>query len=144
MLTRILYHSRPTPGVVFHATLEAIRASCLRNNPKRDVTGALAYSEAQFFQVVEGSESEIGDLLRTLLADERHVEMRVLDRRYVPHRMFADWAMAIAPLEDFDPMAHRYPDQLRFLLEAAQRCGGVRAIPGRESALHSPPNQING
>ena len=80
-----------------------------RDNAARwDVTGALAYHDRAFIQVLEGPRASVEVLLATIAGDARHTGMRVLDRSAVDRRMFGGWAMGWVRAADlaragFDP-----------------------------------------
>lgn len=48
-----------------------LRKSEKRNN-QEDITGLLLYSEGNFFQIIEGEESKVKELYRTIEKDKRH------------------------------------------------------------------------
>jgi hypothetical protein len=82
------------------AEIEAILAAAHKNNPAMDITGALLYSGGYFCQVIEGPEEAIEELFETIQMDDRHGSVTVLHFEPIERRGFAEWAMAMAGIED--------------------------------------------
>lgn len=93
-LERLVYESEATGSTGSLLNLAAILAESQRNNDRRGLTGALAAHADRYVQVIEGQAEALDALLRRLLDDPRHRNLRVLDRRTVPERQFAGWSMA--------------------------------------------------
>jgi hypothetical protein len=90
--------------------LAAILDVSRRNNAARGVTGALAYHDLAFVQVLEGPEAAVEALLATIARDPRHTEVTVCDRARVDERAFGAWSMGWVRTSDlaragFDPGA---------------------------------------
>lgn len=68
-----------------------------RHNPANNVTGALAFTETRFVQLLEGSAGSIDALLLKLVMDPRHSDLIVIDRIPIEARSFSEWLM-IAPV----------------------------------------------
>jgi hypothetical protein len=62
-------------------------------NAAQGITGLLLYSNERFIQVLEGSPGAVVALLSRIEDDPRHDYVRVLMRRSITHRDFADWQM---------------------------------------------------
>lgn len=90
LLERLIYASRRSAGVDVPALVE----QAARHNEAVGITGALATLDDDFFQYLEGPPQALDALLLKLLADPRHAELKVLERRAIPRRMFGDWRMA--------------------------------------------------
>ncbi len=73
--------------------LVAILEVSRRDNAARGVTGALAYHDRGFVQVLEGPEAAVEDLLARIARDPRQTGMSVFDRSRVDRRVFDGWAM---------------------------------------------------
>ena len=73
--------------------LAAILDVSRRNNAARDITGALAYHDLAFVQVLEGPEAAVEALLVTIARDPRHTEVTIFDRSRVDERLFGSWSM---------------------------------------------------
>ena len=90
-----------------------ILQEAVRHNPANNITGALAFTETRFVQLLEGSAGSIDELLLRLMMDPRHSDLVVVDRIAIATRSFADWVM-IAPV--FTPSGQ---DRLEALVENA-------------------------
>ncbi|MDN4588123.1 hypothetical protein DBA29_06375 [Xenophilus aerolatus] len=90
LLERLIYASRKAPDV----DVPALVVQAARCNEAAGITGALATLEDDFFQYLEGTTAALDALLLKLLADPRHSDLKVLERRAIPRRMFGDWRMA--------------------------------------------------
>jgi len=91
-LERLAYISQATDPASIMAVSD-ILAQSLRNNPANNITGALAYTETRFVQVLEGSHGSLDVLLLKLAMDSRHCDMQVMDRIYIGERQFGGWSM---------------------------------------------------
>jgi hypothetical protein len=80
--------------------VESILSSATQNNPELGITGALLYSGGYFCQVIEGEEDNIEELYETIQMDARHSEVTILNYEAVDDRIFTNWAMAFAGIED--------------------------------------------
>jgi len=93
-LERLTYQSTATGSTDSLLNLAAILAESHRNNLQSGLTGALAAHRNRYIQVVEGPPEILDGLLRRLGRDVRHKDIRILDRRQVSERRFAEWTMA--------------------------------------------------
>jgi hypothetical protein len=93
MLVRLLYASRsvkPIDGAMLERILEQSR----RNNRETGVTGVLCVCEGDvFLQALEGSREAVNRLYATVLRDDRHVDVTLLDYEEILARRFAGWRM---------------------------------------------------
>jgi hypothetical protein len=92
---QLAYLSRATVPMDALQNIAEILAVSQRNNWRDGVTGALAFSDGRFLQVVEGRPESIERLLKRVSDDPRHVEIEVVMRRRVADRDFTDWSMAM-------------------------------------------------
>jgi hypothetical protein len=132
-MIRVLYVSKPAAGLDrdgIEALLSPVRERALVHNAQHHLTGALAYSENCFAQALEGEEAIVEALMAKIARDPRHSDVQVVDRREVSNRAFPDWAMAFCPEDGFSAFDMAPRDLVRHLIEAAQHCNKVRAIPG--------------
>ncbi|HEY9010141.1 MAG TPA: BLUF domain-containing protein [Devosia sp.] len=58
---------------------------------RHDLSGVLAYTGRHFFQVIEGVDAEVEDLLIQIRADNRHHDMRILCDEVVRQRIHDRW-----------------------------------------------------
>lgn len=71
-----------------------------RNNLRDDLTGFLVFSGGRFFQLLEGPEAAVENLLGRLAGDRRHTALTVLSREPVLARSFPRWHMKRLPAGD--------------------------------------------
>ena len=95
-LERLVYCSRAQISMESLLVITDILAVSQRNNRRDGVTGALAYADGRFMQVLEGSQGALDRLLTRVQADRRHADVHVAYRASVEGRLFAEWTM-IAP-----------------------------------------------
>ena len=82
--------------------LIALLTEARNANTDRNVTGLLLYREGSFYQVLEGSESEVMATFHEIESDPRHKEVRVLFSGETESREFADWQMGFLNLDGID------------------------------------------
>ena len=92
-LERLAYYSRANIKLESLLVIADILAVSQRNNSRDQITGSLVYSDATFFQVVEGAREDLDRLIRRLEGDPRHGEITVVSRTEVTGRIFPDWSM---------------------------------------------------
>lgn len=132
-MIRVLYVSKPAAGLDrdgIEAIMIPVRERALVHNAQHHLTGALAYSETCFAQALEGDEADVEVLMAKIARDPGHADLQIVDRREVSNRAFPDWAMAFCPEDGFSAFGMQPRDLMRHLIEAAQHCNKVRAIPG--------------
>jgi len=104
MLHQILYSSRARDGLE-PADIESILQSARPTNSQAGITGVLIYSDGVFFQLIEGEEALLDPLMRRIVADDRHGDVKVFRREPIFERNFGAWQMAyLAP--DAEALAH--------------------------------------
>ena len=91
-MIQVSYVSRATEPMTPEKLLELLM-QCRRNNARKKVTGMLLYGNGTFLQAIEGEEDVIDDLVKTIDDDPRHTDIRVLKRKSIPSRQYADWSM---------------------------------------------------
>lgn len=95
-LYRIVYDSvvRLPFGADGERGIEDILAVARARNARLGITGALYYDGAYFLQVLEGMQAALADVFASILADNRHGDVRIVERGPVSQRSFAGWDMA--------------------------------------------------
>jgi hypothetical protein len=94
MLVRLLYASRATRDID-----EALVASILERsrtyNLEHGITGILCtYSQGNvFLQVLEGGRAAVNRLFASIVGDQRHRDVTLLDYAEIGERRFANWRM---------------------------------------------------
>ena len=78
--------------------LEKILTDARAGNEVRNVTGALVYVDGVFFQILEGDEAVVRNLMANIASDTRHQSVKVFYEAQVDVRAFESWSMAyLAP-----------------------------------------------
>lgn len=98
-LFRLAYKSRSTALSVDEETLLAILTVSQQRNVGDRLTGALAYANGQFVQVLEGPEKALAATMDKIQADSRHHSINLLGPVAVATRDFPDWSMARLSVE---------------------------------------------
>lgn len=91
-LQRLVYISEARADLS-KADLAQIRSAAERNNWRADITGCLLFSGRSFAQMLEGKPAAIDTLLARLQLDDRHHDLKVLERQRCAKRRFAGWSM---------------------------------------------------
>ncbi|MBN8534689.1 MAG: BLUF domain-containing protein [Rhizobiales bacterium] len=96
MITQLVY----TSSASFDPRSESGRmhvsdiiATARQHNGANDITGFLIVGSDWFAQVLEGEAQAITSLFRRILADRRHIHVKLVETRFVRERLFPDWAM---------------------------------------------------
>ncbi|HEY8118697.1 MAG TPA: BLUF domain-containing protein [Methylophilaceae bacterium] len=97
-LIQIIYISRSTFAATDSAgTIEPnvarILAKSRSNNRIKGLVGVLYFGDGCFFQCLEGEESTVDTLYKTLLEDSRHKDLKLLSRKMISELSFPDWSM---------------------------------------------------
>jgi len=80
--------------------LLALLLQCRTNNAAQGITGMLIYGNGTFLQTLEGDEDVIDPLMEEISKDGRHEDIRLLTRRPIESRQYADWNMGFAQVTD--------------------------------------------
>jgi Sensors of blue-light using FAD len=135
-VVRIAYCSRSRltgSRAEIESQIRRILSRARLNNRETGLTGALAFNERCFAQVLEGSAEDLEPLFERIRRDPRHRDVRVLARNTISSRMFPQWSMAYASASENlarHPLAH-------FQFEAALTKGaGPEAKQLLESLRH--------
>lgn len=97
-MQRVVYVSRSTAKSDEEAAghLAEILAVARRLNRARGITGALAYGNGWYTQVLEGDAEPLMRTLTAILGDARHTQVEILEMTPISERAFLDWSMAFA------------------------------------------------
>ncbi len=68
-------------------------------NAQKDVTGILLYKDQSFFQVIEGEDSVVQDLMASISKDYRHNTLTTLYTREISSRNFDLWSMGYVNID---------------------------------------------
>ena len=102
-LSQLVYVSRRTRDLSAGALEQVVRASAARN-AARGVTGVLLCCGTHVMQLLEGDAAVVDPLFDTIRADPRHTAVERLLAKPVRKRMFPEWAMGLADLNQNAPL----------------------------------------
>lgn len=92
-LFRIAYISEETRPFLSTKALAALVEQAHKNNVEREISGAIVRMNGWFYQVLEGEQESIAQLLAKIERDDRHCFMTVVARERITERMFKNWGM---------------------------------------------------
>jgi len=92
-LVSLVYFSRAASPLSANALHDLLRTS-REKNTQRGITGMLLYSNGNFLQVIEGTDSSVTELMAKVGKDLRHHSLSRLAVRPIEKREFSDWSMA--------------------------------------------------
>ena len=98
-LSRLIYVSEPQLDPALGSTiaqLATILSASRRNNEAANITGALAYDESWFIQVLEGERRAIWQTFARINEDERHAGCVLIEMADADCRLFGNWWMGLA------------------------------------------------
>ena len=103
-----IYTSRLAPDNT-PAAVGAIVKQAREHNAIHGITGVLIFNGEWFAQYIEGEPLSIEQLVRNLVVDSRHCELKVHMQDPLEQRRFAAWCMGYADVENagFDMEALR-------------------------------------
>jgi Sensors of blue-light using FAD len=90
---QIVYSSRATHPMSAES-LKKILTDARIGNEKHHVTGALIFTEDVFFQILEGEENVVRQLMQSIKKDSRHASVKVFYEAEVDSPAFGSWSMA--------------------------------------------------
>jgi len=135
ILMSMTYASRANPNVSakdFHEILQQAQI----NNAANGITGMLTFNKDYFLQTVEGPRAQINRLLYSLIADQRHYDLQIIDTRELTHRSWAQWSMNYAsPTEKNAAIYLKYSTTVDFnpyLLSAASAHDLMNALSDQQ------------
>lgn len=92
MIRTVLYQSTAKtdfPSTADHDILE----TAWRHNGEMGITGYLLRTRTQYFQLLEGKDDVLDDVVGMIRKDPRHADMHILCDNTPSQRRFANWAM---------------------------------------------------
>ncbi len=102
-LIRIVYFSRNRVALSEQEMaweIDRILAVAQTNNARDGITGALAYNDGVFGQVLEGPAGAIEDTFDRIQMDDRHADVTLLEIGPITERTFIDWSMGFVGQND--------------------------------------------
>lgn len=91
-MLQIAYQSRAS-DFLSSADLFQIIQKSVANNGANGLTGFLIFSDPRFFQVIEGPDDALDNLLSKLRKDTRHHSIEIVHRGEVESRSYPNWRM---------------------------------------------------
>ena len=86
-LVHVIYNSGATVEFT-DSDLTHLLTTSRNKNAAADITGMLLFVNGTFFQVLEGPEDVIDDLMRVIQADSRHHRVVIIIREPIAKRAF--------------------------------------------------------
>jgi hypothetical protein len=96
-LVHCIYTSAASEPLGFEALANLLDDARARNEAAR-ITGMLLYSEGAFFQVLEGSASDVDACFDRISKDPRHTKVTRIIRESISKRSFEDWSMGFSEM----------------------------------------------
>ena len=91
MLYRLIYTSHASG----QPCLQDILTVSIDWNRAHELTGGLVCVGGTYLQYLEGEKESIDEVFAMISGDPRHHDLKLLEYREVPRRMFGDWSMAV-------------------------------------------------
>lgn len=92
MIRTILYQSTAKTAFPSSADYDILETAW-RHNGKMGVTGYLLRTQTQYFQLLEGADDVLDDVVGMIRKDPRHHALEILSDRSSSQRRFGNWAM---------------------------------------------------
>ena len=96
ILVSMTYVSRSNPDLSDKEISEILQQA-QDNNSANAITGMLIFKDNIFLQTIEGSRAQINHLLYSLIADQRHYDLQILETRELTYREWSKWSMNYVP-----------------------------------------------
>ena len=133
-MVRLIYASRFVRGVGPNDIQKILKVSRKRNE-ETGVTGVLCYSPDFFLQCLEGARMPVNELYESIMMDERHAQVTLLEYSDIHQRVFSNWSMAYVRMDEvtahillkfgptavFDPFGMTAQQALGFIREIAEK-----------------------
>ena len=114
ILVSMTYASRANPDVSAQDFNEILKQA-QKNNAANGITGMLIFNKNYFLQTIEGPRAQINRLLYSLIADQRHRDLQLIETRELKHREWAKWSMNYAsPTETNAAVYLKYSTTIEF------------------------------
>ncbi|MGZ8137349.1 MAG: phosphate-starvation-inducible PsiE family protein [Methylococcaceae bacterium] len=100
-MIQITYISIPTRPISADDLIDILNNS-RANNARLGVSGMLLFTGSIFIQLLEGDEKIIEELIETIKKDPRHKDFRVIEKKKISVREYADWTMGFKRVDKND------------------------------------------
>ena len=77
------------------AHISKILSGAKKNNPSNGITGMMSYNNGYYFQVIEGGDENISELIDAIEKDVRHKDVQTIFDVSVTQRHFPNWSMKL-------------------------------------------------
>ncbi|WP_227285361.1 MULTISPECIES: BLUF domain-containing protein [Paracoccaceae] len=94
-LVQLIYSSRPFG--YDQATLNGILVTARGRNSAAGVTGALICRADLYLQLLEGPEPAVTEIYKSIIRDDRHLDVTLRSDGAVTERLFGEWDMLDDP-----------------------------------------------
>jgi uncharacterized membrane protein (DUF373 family) len=98
---QLTYISSPTRPMSVDDLMEILNKS-RDNNARLGISGMLLFTGDWFIQVLEGEEKIIDDKVAQIKKDPRHKDLRILERKKISMREYAEWTMGFRRVDKSD------------------------------------------
>jgi uncharacterized membrane protein (DUF373 family) len=95
------YISTPTRPMTTDDLMDILNNARL-NNVCMGVSGMLLYTGTEFIQILEGEEKIIDELLDMIKKDPRHRNFRIIEKKKITTREYAEWTMGFKRIDKED------------------------------------------
>ena len=95
------YISTPTRPMTTDDLMDILNNARL-NNVCMGVSGMLLYTGTEFIQILEGEEKIIDELLDIIKKDPRHRNFRIIEKKKITTREYAEWTMGFKRIDKED------------------------------------------
>lgn len=115
MLIQLIYRSVPViqPAI---ATAEFVPVA-LKTNEVLDITGMILADKNGYIQVLEGEKDHVDELYKSILADPRHTDVRMIRYMPIPEREFSTWSMRHVRVKSLSELSDE--DAIKLLYKSA-------------------------
>lgn len=101
MMIQITYISTPSRPISTDDLMDILNGA-RTNNVNIGVSGMLLFTGSNFIQTLEGDEKVVEDLISTIKKDPRHKDLRVIEKKKITSREYAEWTMGFKRIDQED------------------------------------------
>lgn len=105
-LNRLIYKSTAKQKSLEDKVLSDLVSQCSSNNKSRGINGLLLLSDNRFLQVLEGPSKFLNELYQSIIKDDRHSEVQLMQYESISEPSFSDWNMRLIDLSKVSPAVH--------------------------------------
>ena len=98
MLIQTIYVSRASSPMPLE--LKDILAVSRKNNPLKNIGGAMCFLDSIYLQLLEGEAAAVDALYQKIEKDPRHTDIKMLIHEPITQREYPNWAMALLTWND--------------------------------------------